>query len=100
MKRPLSDRALNDRILTDLIYEFWKDSKRSYGAPRIHTDLAEAGYLVGRKRIARLMKNAQIQGITRRKYRPGPKTEHTRPYPDLVRRRFTADAPNQIWVAD
>lgn len=98
--RPPSNRTRTDRILTDLIYQFWKDSKRSYGAPRIHTDLSEAGYQVGRKRVARLMQQAGITGITRRKYRQGPTTQHNRPYPDLVQRRFTTDGPNKIWVAD
>ena len=100
LKRAPSKRASTDRVLTDLVYQLWKDSKRSYGAPRIHADLVDAGYRVGRKRVARLMRNLGIRGITRRRYRRRPATDHTRPYPDLVRRVFRADDPNTIWVAD
>jgi putative transposase len=46
------------------------------------------------------MKNLGITGITRRKYHKATSTRHTRPYPDLVQRDFTAEDPNKIWVAD
>ena len=101
LKRPPSNRALTDQILTDEIYAIWKGSHRTYGAPRIHAELADQGTRVGRKRVARLMAATEIQGVTRRrKYRTMPRGERTRPAPDLVERRFTADQPNQIWVAD
>ncbi len=101
LRRPVSRRTLADRALTDEIIESWKRSRRSYGAPRIHVDLADDGIRVGRKRVARLMAATSIQGVTRRrKYRTAAPDENSRQAPDLVQRRFKADAPNQIWVAD
>ncbi len=100
--RSLSRRAVQDRELTDQITDIWRRSRRSYGAPRIHAELADTGIRVGRKRVARLMKTAGIQGITRRRrYRTSnhDHNEQTRP-PDLVQRRFTAKGPDQLWVAD
>ena len=99
--RPESARAVADRALTESIVDYWKRSRRSYGAPRIHADLTDEGIRVGRKRVARLMRTAAIQGITRRKWiRTTIRDDKARPAPDLVQRRFRADAPNEIWVAD
>ena len=99
--RPESARTATDRVLSELIVGYWKRSRRSYGAPRIHADLAADGIAVGRKRVARLMRNAGIQGITRRKWtRTTIRDDKARPAPDLVQRRFEADTPNKIWVAD
>jgi transposase InsO family protein len=96
-----SVRAAADRELAELIIGVWEESHRSYGAPRIHAELTERGIGVGRKRVARLMRTAGIQGVTRRKrYRTTIRDPAARPAPDLVARRFVAEAPNRIWVAD
>jgi len=72
-----------------------------YGAPMIHEELAERGIRVGRKRVARLMKAAGLQGVTRRKKAWTTRRDtKARPAPDLVDRDFTADGPNKLWVAD
>ena len=72
-----------------------------YGAPRIHAELIEGGVAVSRKRVARVMRSAGIAGVSRRR---GPRTTRrnvqARPAPDRVERRFEADAPNRLWVAD
>jgi putative transposase len=96
-----SARTVSDRDLTERIVAIWEGSHRSYGAPRIHAELAESGIGVGRKRVARLMVKAHIQGVTRRKWvRTTIRDPKARPAPDLVERRFCAQAPNLIWVAD
>ena len=73
----------------------------SYGAPRIQAELAEQGLAVSRKRVARVMRQAGLAGVSRRK---GPRTTRrdaqARPAPDLVERVFHADAPDRLWVAD
>ncbi len=104
VKRPASNRTLKDRELTQLIIEIWTGSRRTYGAPRIHAELADRDVRVGRKRVARLMKSAGIVGLSPKK-RFVPTTvrdtdPRVRPAPDLVARSFTAEAPNRIWVAD
>ena len=77
-------------------------SRQTYGAPRVHADLRAGGERHGRKRIARLMRDAGLVGACHR--RGGPTTtqrdKEARPAPDLVDRNFTASQPNQLWIAD
>jgi putative transposase len=75
-------------------------SHGTYGAPRIQIDLAEKGFRVGRKRVARLMAAAGIIGVSRRKFVRTTIKGVGRPAPDLVDRNFTAEKPDQLWVAD
>ena len=100
-KRPPSKREQADDMLTQEIKKIHQKSKGTYGAPRIHAELAEQGWHVGRKRVARLMKAADLRGVSRRK---APRTTQRRPEaqpaPDLVQRNFTASRPNELWVAD
>ncbi len=102
LRRPPSVRELLDRELTETIIEIWKASDRTYGAPRIHAELADDYNIrVGKKRVARLMRAAGIQGVSRRKWiRTTIRDEKMRPAPDLVQRQFTAERPDQVWVAD
>jgi putative transposase len=65
-KRPLSTRARTDVELTAHIDAIHRLSRGTYGAPRIHAELAGRGVHVGRKRIARLMRTAGVQGVSRR----------------------------------
>ena len=99
--RSASTRARSDAALMPRIREIHKASRNSYGAPRIHAELAAEGVSVGRKRVARLMRAAGLAGVSRRK---GPPTtqrqEGARPAPDLVERDFSAERPDQLWVAD
>jgi putative transposase len=99
--REPSQHAGSDAQLLARIRTLHASSRGTYGAPRIHAQLAREGVHVGRKRIARLMRMAGLCGASRRRW---PHT--TRPRagarraPDLVRRHFSADAPNVLWVAD
>jgi putative transposase len=101
LKRPPSQRARADIELTEQIRHIHARSKGTYGAPRIQADLAEAGIHVGCKRIARLLKAADLRGVSRRKYVVTTRrARRERPAPDLVQRDFTAARPDQLWVAD
>jgi putative transposase len=101
LKRRGSKRAQEDAVLTEKIREFHRRSGGTYGSPRVHEDLKEEGARVGRKRVARLMQAAGLQGVSRRKPpRTTLKKPGARPAPDLVDRDFTADRPDQLWVAD
>jgi putative transposase len=63
--------------------------------------LRDAGVCVGRKRVARLLKQAGLRGVSRRKWPVTTvRAPHVRPAPDLVQRAFTATGPNQLWVSD
>lgn len=101
-RRAPSDRELTDAWLTEKIKQIHADSDGTYGARRIHAELRlEHGIRVGRKRVERLMKAAGISGLLPRKRRrttirlPG-----VRVAPDLVKRDFRPDGPNQTWSAD
>ena len=98
-----SDRELVDRGLLSCIYDIWQTSGRTYGADRIHGQLARNGIHVGRKRVERLMAGQGWQGaFLRRGWKGGctVRDPNATPAPDLVNRDFTADAPDRLWVAD
>jgi putative transposase len=99
-KRPLAPRARADVALTAQIQVIHRESRGTYGAPRIHADLAAQGVRVGRKRVARLLRTVGLQGVSRRKFRTTVRDETARPAPDLVDRQFTAAGPDRLWVAD
>ena len=66
-RRPPSKRSQEDELLLEKIRHYHCISKSTYGAPRIFEDLREEGLSVGRNRVARLMRAAGLQGVTRRK---------------------------------
>ena len=99
--RAPSARAKADSALTAQIRAIHRESRGTYGSPRIHAELAAEGVAVGRKRVARLMRRADVRGVSRRKpFCTTRRDETARPAPDLVARRFEAAAPDQLWVAD
>ena len=101
LDRGPSVRERADRLLRDRIVDIHSRSRGTYGAPRIHAELAAEGEGVGRKRVARLMRQARIQGVhRRRKVTTTRRNAAEAAAPDLVRREFTADGPDHIWVAD
>ncbi len=101
-RRAPSPRARRDGELAALIRASHAGSDATYGAPRVREDLAGAGHRVGRKRVARLMRAEGLVGVSRRRGPPRPKrtTPEAPQAPDLVKRDFTADAPDRLWVAD
>ncbi|MFB4302533.1 IS3 family transposase [Actinomadura sp. NTSP31] len=99
MGRPASIRTQSNAELLKLIRAVHTDSRLSYGAPRIHAELTLGlGERVNHKRVERLMREAGIQGIYRRKGRRNPVNEPTEE--DLVQRAFDVEAPDRLWVTD
>jgi putative transposase len=99
--RPESKRHSEDRRLTVLIRASHEESRRTYGSPRVHIDLADLGERVGGKRVARLMQQAGLKARVRRRYKCTTMSEHDQPIaPNLLARRFEAEHPNQRWVTD
>ena len=101
-RRPPSDRALADAWLLEQIKQIHQDNRRVYGAPRIHAELRLArGVQVGRKRVERLMRQAQISGrIPKKRGRTTIRVPGVRVADDRVARRFSPAAPNVLWCAD
>ena len=102
--REPSARARADTMLSEKIARIHTDSRKTYGAPRVHLELRTLGVRCARKRVARLMREAGLFGCggRRRKARTTlrSRSERTPPAPDLVERNFTLGAPNRLWVAD
>jgi len=99
--RPLSGRARADVTMAAQVEAIHGQSRGTYGAPRVHAELRAEGVLVGRKRVARLMRAAGLQGVSRRKWVTTTQRDPAdRPALDLVDRAFVAPGPNRLWVAD
>jgi len=100
-RRKISVRTREDEALRGRIAAIHEQSRRTYGSPRIYEELKEEGTRIGRKRIARLMKESGLVGVSRRKSILTTRRDPTaRPAPDLVDRKFAANGPNRLWVAD
>ena len=100
-ERPPSKRQRADAHLTERIHESHERSRRTYGYPRVHAELRAMGIRCGRKRVARLMREAGLKGCLRgRGRRTTRRNGSAVPAPDLVRRDFAASLPDELWVAD
>jgi putative transposase len=99
--RPPSARAQRDAVMLPILLALWQANFSVYGARKLWKAAQRAGHDIGRDQVARLMRKAEIKGIKR-----GRRVKTTRPdvgaprSPDLVKRDFTADAPNRLWVTD
>jgi len=100
-EHPLSARARSNHLLTEQIRTIHERSRGTYGAPRIHAELRDEGISCSRKRVARLLRHAGLQGSHRRKgLRTTRRSPEMTPAPDLVKRDFAAFTPDRLWVAD
>ena len=94
-------RQRDDAALTEIICDIWRRSRRTYGSPRVWAELRLGSDIrVGRKRVERLMRQAGLEGAYRRKRGCTRRDPEATPSDDLVNRRFTADGPDRLWVAD
>jgi len=99
--RPSSARAQRDAVLGPILVQLWKNNYCAYGAHKLWKTARRAGHDVGRDQVGRLMRAAGIQGVRR-----GKRVRTTKPdpgaarHPDLVKRKFSATAPNDLWVTD
>jgi putative transposase len=100
--RAPSQRAIDNAVLTERIRAVHTESDATYGMPRVRAELIDQGMRVSRQRVARLMRLAHIRGVSRRRafVVTTRRDKDKQPAPDLVKREFKADGPNQLWVAD
>jgi len=100
-RRPPSKHTQRDVALGAKVAAIHARSGRRYGSPRVHDELREEGERVSRKRVCRLMKEQDLRGKRRRRFRVTTQSEHDDPIaPNVLDRDFTASAPNQKWVGD
>lgn len=111
-RREPSPRAVENAALSEAIAEAFAASDEIYGAKKVQAELRDVEAenqdarwaSVGKNRVARLMRVQGLRGVSRRRAftvtTERAKGTRERAAPDLVGRRFIADAPNQLWVAD
>jgi putative transposase len=100
-RRAPCQRAREDERISELIRQLHEHSRGTYGAPRMRVALRRRGVSVSQKRVARLMRKAGVSGLV--KPRRGKTTIRVRGIataPDLVRRDWNPQRPNQLWVGD
>ena len=100
-RRPASARALRDVLLLEELKRIHAENYSVYGVRKMHHAMRRTGWQIGRDQTARLMRAAGVEGVRRARKpittRPASPPDHR---PDLVERRFRADHPHQLWVAD
>ena len=100
LRKPFSDRFLEDQRLVKLIRASYMASGCVYGAPRVFLDLREAGETCGHNRVTRLMRTHRIKairGYKRPRQQVGKPSQVT---PNKLQRQFTVAAPDRAWVTD
>ncbi len=105
--RPVDPSRLPARLVRDVelreeVERVWKENRSVYGARKVWLQLQREGFDVARCTVERLMRQMGLHGVVRgRQYKTTTIVDEAAPRPaDLVQRNFTADRPNQLWVAD
>ena len=100
-KRPRSRRQQANEQLMAQISQIHRQSKETYGSPRIADELKERGISCSRNRVARLMRLHNLHAKTKRRFKVTTRSRHRLPLAaDLLRRDFRAPAPNKVWTSD
>lgn len=100
-RRGPSRRALEDARLGTLIVASHREGRGTYGSPRILDDLREAGERVSRKRVARLMKERDLVGEMKKRWRhPSSAPSDAVCAPNILDRAFNVPQPNRVWASD
>lgn len=99
--RAPSARTLSDTVLSGELHDLWVKNRRVYGVRKLWKAARRSGMGIGRDQTARLMRALGIEGVKRSRRVKTTKPDPTAArHPDLVKRAFTATAPNQLWVTD
>jgi transposase InsO family protein len=99
--RPESPRSQRDQVLAKEVRRAHQESNETYGSPRVTKELASQGTQVSRKRVARLMREQGLCATIPRAFRRTTDSSHDLPVAEnLLKRDFSADAPDRVWAAD
>jgi len=99
--RPTSKRQQDDVIYLAHIRSFFYETGSTYGSPRMTAELQEHGFDIGRRRVARLMKDSGLLARQTRRFKRTTDSRHTHPvYANLLAQDFTASCPNEKWGVD
>ena len=100
LTKSISNRDQENQQVTKRIVDIYNQSKKRYGAPKIHHILQQEGYYVSLKRVQRLMKKVGIKSITVKKFRPMPSKEKVVERENILQRDFSTQTRNEKWVGD
>ena len=105
LKRPLSVRKTENERLWQKIKKHWEMSRKTYGRVRLPKKLNEEGDTVGKNRVEKIMKQNNIQGIGKKKFKPLTTTSnHDLPVAERIFQTEIAPQqvtkPNQFWGGD
>jgi len=96
-----SQRALRRMVLDEAIADVFHAHKGRAGSPRVWRELAALGFDVGEDFVAQRMRAQGLRAKAKRKFKATTNSNHDLPVsPDLLKRDFSADAPNRKWVGD
>ena len=99
--RPESRRSVYNRALRSAIQVIHRESRETYGSPRIWDALIKQGHNVGEHRVARLMRQDGIRAKTIKKWRATTQSSHRMPEAEnTLNRQFTVESPNRVWAED
>lgn len=99
--RPLSRRSKEDTRIAALVVEAFRVGRGAYGSPRVLKELRARGERIGRKRVARLMRERLLFGRIRRRWRSASQTiEAGHAEPNRLARKFDVEEPNRAWATD
>ena len=99
--RKPSARALEDERLRPKVVEAFASGRGTYGSPRVRDELVDQGLEIGRNRVARLMREMGLRGVSPRKFRVTTDSNHDHPIAkNLLDRNFEASKPNEKWTTD
>lgn len=99
--RDPSHHEQTNKVLLEEIKRIFKDSRETYPSPRIHRTLHDQGYMVGRNRVAKIMRENGIRAVRPRRQKRTTDSNHAFPIAEnILGRHFEAPAPNKVWLTD
>lgn len=99
--RPVSNRKLENEIITKQIIKIHEESKSRYGYPRVYKVLKSKNIICGINKTAKIMQENKLQAKAKKKYKATTDSNHNNQvYENILDRKFSADKPNQAWVSD
>jgi transposase InsO family protein len=101
-KKPVSEREKENKKLVAEILEIHKKSRHTYGSPRVHAELRDRGYRIGRNRVARLMREQRIRSKVKKKFKVTTHSKHGLPIAANLLKAGDVQVhrPDQVWVSD
>ena len=101
LKEPLSQRQIQEEIIKERIIYIYNESRRTYGSPRIHRQMAKDGIHCSKKRIERIMRKAGLKAVGRRRFKVTTDSGSNMSVANnVLDRNFFAYCPDEKWAAD